>query len=66
MKYVSEPASVLALCYRHLRLELRCDVDYWVNYTLKSLDAPYCCVNTAVEATTLSDRSFGCMLPQVI
>ena len=40
------------------------DVCYWVNALAKERNAPYFCVNTAVEATSLSDRSCNCLLSQ--
>ena len=40
------------------------DVCYWLNAQAAERRLPYFCVNTAVEATALNDRSFNCLLPQ--
>ena len=40
------------------------DVCFWLNSQLAEQGLPYGCVNTAIEATALSDRAFGCLLPQ--
>ena len=38
---------------------------YWVNHDLATrLQPSFCCINTAVEATTLDDRACGSLLPQ--
>jgi len=41
------------------------DVAYWMNHELATRQQPsFCCINTAVEATTLDDRACGSLLPQ--
>eukprot|EP00656_Telonema_subtile_P025353 TRINITY_DN27439_c0_g1_i1.p1 TRINITY_DN27439_c0_g1~~TRINITY_DN27439_c0_g1_i1.p1 ORF type:complete len:334 (+),score=42.70 TRINITY_DN27439_c0_g1_i1:156-1157(+) len=40
------------------------DVCYWLNKEAEDQRAPVCCVNTAVEATSLNSRSFCSLCPQ--
>lgn len=40
------------------------DVCYWINHELEGRGSRIACLNTAVEATTLTDRSCGSLLAQ--
>eukprot|EP00658_Telonema_sp_P-2_P071971 TRINITY_DN61165_c0_g1_i2.p1 TRINITY_DN61165_c0_g1~~TRINITY_DN61165_c0_g1_i2.p1 ORF type:complete len:353 (+),score=74.00 TRINITY_DN61165_c0_g1_i2:123-1181(+) len=40
------------------------DVCYWMNYEAEARGEPVCCLNTAIEATSLNTRAFCCMPEQ--
>ena len=44
--------------------QMKQDVCYWLNKKAAEQKLPYFCLNTAIEATSLNDRSFNCLLPQ--
>ncbi len=51
------------MCVSYERLlsppTMKQDVCYWLNREFAQRGVPFSCLNTAVEATTLSDRAFG-------
>ena len=44
---------------------MKLDICYWLNFEARRRGlSELFCLNTAIEATTLNDRSFGCVLAQ--